>query len=214
MASLVLLATARCGTPVVASSTSAEGGGAGVSSSTASMGSSSGGCSVAPPLQHRAMQTTCAPSVPDGDPYPPCTKDADCQMPGFMGPLMGKCVTTATGQSCDFNQCSTDSSCPDPTDVCVCQGQFSGGLTSPIGSICVAGNCHTDADCKPGGYCSPSVDFACGLFNGGLFCHTCADTCVDDADCPPDPSKGTGHYCAFDRSVGHWACGYTDSCGI
>jgi len=81
------------------------------------------------------------------------------------------------------------------------------GAGSGIGAICVEANCHTDADCGSNGYCSPTVDSECGSFYGtvGFYCHTCDDTCTDDTDCgngqPGSP------YCAYDPTVGHWACG-------
>jgi hypothetical protein len=92
--------------------------------------------------------------------------------------------------------------------VCSCQGQS--GADGKLASVCIPANCHTDADCGSKGYCSPSVSFMCGANFGtqGWYCHTCADTCVEDADCPADPSKGPGHYCAYDPTQGHWACGY------
>ena len=49
----------------------------------------------------------------------------------------------------------------------------------------------------------------CGGFYGteGFYCRTCQDTCVEDADCPPEQNGPPG-YCAYDPTVGHWACGY------
>jgi hypothetical protein len=72
----------------------------------------------------------------------------------------------------------------------------------------VPGNCRVDADCGPGGYCSPTVDSGCGSFYGvqGYYCHTPADECVNDRDCP---GYGTPEapYCAYSTTVGHWVCG-------
>ena len=44
--------------------------------------------------------------------------------------------------------------------------------------------------------------FLNGAFNCGIayFCHTAADTCVNDTDC--DAGK-----CQFDSMAGHWHCG-------
>jgi hypothetical protein len=224
------LAAARCGGSVVqtsggptSSATSGGTGGAssttttastssgnGAASSSSSSTTSSSGCPQQAPMQHRATETACAPSAPVNGPYPPCMTDADCQMgDGFGSLLMGKCIMTSDGgTTCDFNACATDADCPDPTNVCSCQG-LSGG-EGRFGSLCITANCHTDADCGPMGYCSPSVDFGCGSFFGtqGYYCHTCADTCVEDTDCPPDPMQGPDPHCAYDPTVGHWACGY------
>jgi hypothetical protein len=158
---------------------------------------------------HRAQPTLCPRSMGNGLVYPPCTTDADCKMAdGFGSMLTGKCTADDGGLACDFNQCSSDSSCTNAADVCSCQGQTGGD--GRLASACIAANCHTDADCGPGGSCSPTVDFGCGVHFGtiGYYCHTCADTCVNDSDCPPDPTKGPGNYCAYDPGVGRWACGY------
>jgi hypothetical protein len=93
-------------------------------------------------------------------------------------------------------------------------------------------NCRVDADCGPGGYCSPSQvnvfcfclspalcdkdsgyccigtdcspDYcACGDACGhGYYCHTLADDCVDDGDCE------TGDSCNYDTVVKRWTCGW------
>jgi hypothetical protein len=127
-------------------------------------------------------------------------------MPDGLGSLLkGKCTA---GQVCDYNACATDADCPDPANVCSCQGQT--GHNGNFGSVCLLANCHTDADCGAMGYCSPSGSIDCGHAFGtlGFYCRTCADTCVTDADCPADPTKGPNHYCAYDPTQGHWACGY------
>jgi hypothetical protein len=48
---------------------------------------------------------------------------------------------------------------------------------------CVPAACITDADCGPGGYCSPSIAPLCGNGTDGYFCHTPDDQCDDDSDC-------------------------------
>jgi hypothetical protein len=141
-----------------------------------------------------------------------CTTDADCtKTDGFGGELMGKCTTTSAGQTCDFDQCTTDASCTDPSDVCSCEGQTSG--EGNFGSLCIPANCHTDADCGSSGFCSPSGMTGCGNGFGGTtgwYCHTCADTCVDDSDCA---SMGMQGACTLDPTVGHWACSYGNCTG-
>jgi hypothetical protein len=39
---------------------------------------------------------------------------------------------------------------------------------------------------------------------GGYFCHTSADTCVDDIDCPLTATWGD--YCAYSHSATAWTC--------
>jgi hypothetical protein len=95
------------------------------------------------------------------------------------------------------------------TWVCSCEGQTFGYAHQSQGNTCISSNCHTDADCGAGFFCSPTVDASCGSFYGvqGFYCHTCQDTCVNDSDCAAGAGSPAG-YCAFDPSVGHWACGY------
>jgi hypothetical protein len=73
-----------------------------------------------------------------------------------------------------------------------------------VPNVCLGGNCRVDADCGPGGYCSPSFG-SCGAYAGvvGYYCHTAKDKCVDDAECASD--------CRYDTIMGAWACG-TSSC--
>lgn len=51
----------------------------------------------------------------------------------------------------------------------------------------------------------------CGSFYGvqGYYCHTPADSCINDSDC--DPS--TGGYCAFAPEIGYWACNHGECAG-
>jgi hypothetical protein len=173
-------------------------GGAGVTGTSSS--GAGGGCNDRTPMQHRPTEVSCAPSMPQTA----CTADSDCTMmpPGFS-PIDGTC----DNGSCNYNQCAQDSDCPmAATEVCSCQGQTSGYAGASYGSVCIPSNCHVDSDCGPNGFCSPTVSATCGSFYGtqGFYCHTCQDTCVDDTDCgngqPGNP------YCAYDPTVGHWAC--------
>ena len=70
---------------------------------------------------------------------------------------------------------------------------------STMPNYCVSGSdCRVDADCGPGGFCSPSqFDQWCGPT---YHCHRPSDICIDDSDC-----IGTG--CNFDSQSGHWSCG-------
>jgi hypothetical protein len=105
------------------------------------------------------------------------------------------------------DQCITDSDCTDG-GICSCKGASRGWGGASNGNVCIPGNCRVDSDCGPGGACSPTVDPGCGSFYGveGYYCHTCADQCLNDADCTSD--SGPNGYCAYDPSVGYWACGY------
>jgi hypothetical protein len=54
--------------------------------------------------------------------------------------------------------------------------------------------------CGPDTYCSPGP-CACGDSCGhGYFCHTPADECLDDSDCP------AGLACDFDLPHQHFIC--------
>ena len=127
---------------------------------------------------------------------------ADCKMAdGFGGLVVGTCTAA---EVCDYDACTTDATCPDATNVCICQGQTPGD--GKFGSVCIQANCHVDTDCGPSGFCSPSIT-SCGGTTG-YYCHVCADTCVNDSDCPTDPTLGPYPECAYDATVGHWACTY------
>ena len=130
-----------------------------------------------------------------------CTTSAECTELGITG--------TCESSLCNFDQCTSDAQCTNA--VCSCQGDTRAYAGSSYGNTCIPGNCRTDADCGSGGYCSPTVSASCGSFYGtqGWYCHTCDDTCADDSDCT---AQGTG-YCAYDPSVGHWACGYSVCAG-
>jgi hypothetical protein len=168
----------------------------GSSTAGSSSGSSGTTCTGRVPAVHRPSEPPCAPTTGMS-----CTTDADCVQPGGVGATVtGKC----SAGTCDFNKCTQDSDCTGMHEICSCQDDV-GDIGSSQGSVCVEANCHTDADCGSNGYCSPTVDSQCGSFYGtvGWYCHTCEDTCTEDADCQLD---GGNNYCAFDPTVGHWAC--------
>jgi hypothetical protein len=64
----------------------------------------------------------------------------------------------------------------------MCGDQFPGNAANKPNQ-CVSAGCVTDADCGPGGYCSPSIAPMCGNGTDGYFCHTSADQCDDGSDC-------------------------------
>jgi hypothetical protein len=88
----------------------------------------------------------------------------------------------------------------------VCEGE-----SRPLGNACLPGNCQTDGDCGSSGYCSPTFG-GCGDYGGVIayYCHTPADTCIDDSDCVSPERAG---YCMYSPEVGRWACGYGQCVG-
>ena len=107
---------------------------------------------------------------------------------------------------CSYDACSTDADCP-TGQPCQCRADATDNQATYCGP---AGNCLTDADCGAGGYCSPSD--GCGTYgNGTFYCHTAADTCVNDADCSladAGPSGGCDQIaaCVYDATTQHWGC--------
>lgn len=135
------------------------------------------------PTQHRAVSAAC-PTNPPGT-------DCDAGLSAGCGP-----------------HCASDSDCS-PNQVCTCDGTAFGWSHQSRGNICVPSNCRTDADCASG-YCSPSIDVNMGPFYGvaGYYCHSCADECINDSDCP----SPNGH-CAYDPTVSHWVCTFGGAAG-
>jgi hypothetical protein len=130
-----------------------------------------------------------------------CVSDADCTAQDN-----GRCWDNRGSWFCTYDSCYSDSTCNDG-GPCACEGESG----SP-GNACLPGNCQTDANCGSKGYCSPTFG-GCGRYSGVIayYCHTAADTCLDDADCI-DPTVGGG-YCMYAPEVGHWACGYGQCVG-
>jgi hypothetical protein len=189
----------------------------------------SGGMSRVP-AQHRP---SAAPDCPvergSNEPLPPpacsdsstieCEHDRDC-----VEGNAGRCQRSRFPclVQCSYDQCTNDADCA-RNKPCECRS--APGDTGP--NRCLeASSCRVDADCGPGGYCSPSllatfcvctsVDYcktlgdtatcspgacSCGDSCGhGYFCHTPSDSCLDDADC----SGGTT--CNFDLAHLNWIC--------
>lgn len=134
------------------------------------------------PTHHRTAGITCPTNPPES-----------CD--GGVGPGCGP-------------HCMSDGDCASGS-TCSCDGTAFGWSHQSLGNVCLPSNCRTDADC-PSGYCSPSDGFDSGPFYGiaGYYCHTCADTCVNDSDC-----TSPGGYCAYQSTVGHWACSYSAAAG-
>jgi hypothetical protein len=157
---------------------------------------------VSEPTRHRAVtepcaretkRTTFAPRVitpiPDGA---PCKANADCK-----DQKNGRCSGNGT---CTYDACYVDADCrvDGKGGVCLCNEE---GLQ---GYSCAGGNCSVDADCGKN-YCSPSFGMQCGKGLAGYYCHTAKDECGNDEDCTNDSGRG---YCAYNKAVGYWACGY------
>jgi hypothetical protein len=167
-----------------------------------------GACSgVRVPKDHRASGEACPMArgagitmcCPDSG-YPgqwPCSHDSECTM-GTNGRCLGN--AGPAGTHCSYDDCFGDSDCPGNVP-CVCRSSAS----DPSPNMCSTGSgCRVDADCGPCGYCSPSPSFPYYPSpEGPYFCHTQADVCVDNADCP-ETARGC---CMFDPKVSHWACG-------
>jgi hypothetical protein len=142
------------------------------------------------PMQ-RGVGTTCTqPNCAPGN----CTSDADCTQG-----KNGRCLAQgpAISYQCSYDQCFADTDCA-ASAPCLCRSS----AADPEPNVCATGSdCRVDSDCGPNGYCSPSD---CGYGLGTYFCHTPADTCVDDSDCGGTTSNMR---CLFDTTAKHWACG-------
>jgi len=168
------------------------------------------------PMRHRAAAENCPrppPPLPDGgvgadSGFVPdasndqCAVDRDCTARGG-----GHCVSSRVGRICTYDTCYADGDCT--MGACVCAG---GVLGNAGANVCLMGNCRVDADCGANGYCSPTYDTMCGPYSGfrGFYCHTPRDACIDDADCVMGTMMG---YCAFQPTVGSWACSYSFCAG-
>jgi hypothetical protein len=198
-------------TPDSGSTSDATSGGDAQSGSDSASGSdvqsaSDGSSGGRVPVQHRPTGGACpqqrgpgmltSQCMYDAGPPQPCLSDSDCTQ-GNNGRCMHPEYTPAictTG--CSYDACFSDSDCP-TMQPCDCRPS----ATSNTANACVGGSqCRIDSDCGPGGYCSPSQGygpFQCGI---AYFCHTQADTCVNDTDC--DSGR-----CQFDGTAKHWQCG-------
>jgi hypothetical protein len=150
------------------------------------------------PTEHRATAKTCDPSTappgPDGG-LAACTTDADCAGDAGAYNAFSHCLHGL----CSFDQCLTDSDCPNA--VCGCAADYYGGNVAFHPNVCVTGNCRTDADCGAGGACSPSRG-RCGTYEG-FYCHGAADSCVNaTTDC-----GSCGYACVYAPTAGAFVCG-------
>jgi hypothetical protein len=156
------------------------------------------------PTNHRPSGSTCPqgrgagmlePGCADaGIPFA-CTLDSECTMGSN-----GRCLPAGPlpcDMECSYDTCTDDSQCSGNIP-CICRTSAS----DPTANVCATGSqCRVDADCGPGGYCSPSDTMSCTT---AYFCHTPSDICVNDSDC-----NGTGG-CNYDATQMRWQC--VDNC--
>jgi hypothetical protein len=120
----------------------------------------------------------------------------------------GRCVGNPhDGCRCNYDTCFNDTQCARAGGPCACRLNTRGASGA---NVCLGGNCQTDANCGPGGYCSPTLGF-CGDFGGveAYYCHTAQDECIDDEDCLTTTDGGflgQRPYCAFNRETSRWRC--------
>ena len=170
---------------------------------------------AAVPTLHRSTPAPCTQSRPPGTAGPGCGPplDGGCKSdPDCDGGRDGRCncmppfgASTMPTNECTYDTCSSDTDCS--STVCHCREDppaiYWGTQTFCFSS----GNCRSDSDCGPGGYCSPSPSPGCGPGSWyGFFCHTASDECTNDGDC----AQGNA-YCAYDATRSHWICA-TGSC--
>jgi hypothetical protein len=156
---------------------------------------------VSTPTEHRASPMACAPApgstgcTGSGS----CSVDADCTA-GPNGRCYGGGIVLC---SCSYEDCKSDSDCSAGQD-CACHLTLRGAPSGGGPNTCVPANCRSDADCASG-FCSPSykADY-CESYVDGYYCHTPDDECGVNADCVADAAEYA--VCAYDSTLGHWAC--------
>ncbi len=166
------------------------------------------------PINHRPDDSECAtlPAAgdctvqlgePDASPMFPCTTDGQCRQ-GTNGRCNSDAPAPFAGCRCDYDACAGDTDCPDG-QLCVCHGS---PYAYGAGNTCMPGNCRLDSDCGPHGYCSPTEGTSnCGSVVG-YFCHTAADTCVNDSDCSESPMGA----CIWSSADSRWECQQAPMC--
>lgn len=165
------------------------------------------------PRRHRATREACPSERPpatctSGGAPAACSADSDCTMG-----TNGRCVGNPhDGCRCNYDACREDAMCT-TGGPCACRLATRGASGA---NVCLPGNCQIDADCGPGGYCSPTFG-SCGDYSGvvGYRCHTPQDECVDDEDCAGQDAGFLGQrpYCMFVQEVGRWRCANSGCAG-
>jgi hypothetical protein len=200
LAALPLLVLARCGgsTTTPSPDTGCPG-----------SGPSNAGTLAAPP-SHRAQATACSTPGPancdigDAGAGASCSNDSDCAAPDgsftwYTFCLHGTCAT---------DECITDSDCAS-NEVCNCASDSGYGGSVCHVNRCLPANCHVDADCGPGGFCTPSVGYCGGIL--GFYCHKPTDPCLDpsvDCHCPGLSVPA----CVYSPQGANWVCGEAAGC--
>jgi hypothetical protein len=136
-----------------------------------------------------AMLTEAGPGVS-------CLADSEC-----VNGADGRCTYSVTSsgvgmfpsQACTYSTCTTDSQCSSDK-LCQCDDLFGHG--------CVTAACRVNADCAGSLPCSPSTVQMTGD-GEGYYCHTSADPCFVDADCPSVGGQGR---CVYRVAAKVWAC--------
>ena len=157
---------------------------------------------VSTPTEHRPNADPCPPRPPTNGCMGggSCATDADCTA-GQNGRCDGGGIVVC---ACTYDQCNHDGDCGSG-QACACRVTVRSAPTGSGPNSCVPANCRTDADCGPGGFCSPSytADY-CQSYVDGYYCHTASDECGTNADCVAD--EGGYAVCAYQPTLGHWAC--------
>lgn len=165
------------------------------------------------PAVHRAVAPVCTDDRPayncniSAGPAQ-CKADSDC-----TAGRNGRCVGNGhDGCTCSYDTCTTDADCKS-TELCDCRSPWHYGPNGP--NRCLPTNCRTDADCGPGGWCSPSYDPGCGRYFGVTLwrCHTPRDLCLDDSDCMNADGGWGMPYCGWRPETGRWECSVTQCVG-
>lgn len=168
------------------------------------------------PLIHRPSADPCPSTRPPGGcdiagsgAPADCQADNDC-----TAGTNGRCVGNPhDGCSCSYDACTNDSQCASDS-LCSCRQQWHYGAQGP--NYCMKSNCHIDADCGAGAYCSPSFDSQCGAYFGvtGWYCHTTKDECVNDSDCVGKVDGGwSAPFCGYRPELDKWVCSTTQCVG-
>ena len=170
------------------------------------------------PTQHRATATACNVSVPNclpstdgGISGQACSTSADCNPDAATS--YNNAYTVCLHGHCAIDNCLADSDCA-ANEICSCSADAYGGNACVHRNTCVpAPQCHVDADCGAGGYCSPNIGY-CGSVEG-YYCHRPTDPCVDpttDCTCPSNGGFSVPAACVYEPTVGKFLCAQASVC--
>ena len=157
------------------------------------------------PISHRASGSVCPKgrgagvSVDGGacSQSAPCAQDSDC-----TAGTNGRCLQAggpACNYYCSYDDCAQDSDCTGNVP-CPCRSSSS----NTASNACATGsNCRVDADCGPGGFCSPSlVGSPCQCISeifcqadSGSSCSVTENGVTKSTACSCDGNCGHGYFC-------------------